>query len=306
LLAIFFAAIVGGCTWQPMHTATPSEVIELGGANIRITYQGQTNLLDHAQVRQWIADSATAVQTYYGRFPVQRVHIVIDAVEGRGAQSGTTFAYDGALIRVGVGRFSSAADLKRDWIMTHEMVHLSLPKFVEAHVWLEEGMATYVEPIARTQAGQLSDETLWGDMVDGMPKGLPEANDQGLDNTHTWGRTYWGGALFYLLADVRIRERTANRFGLQDALRGILNAGGSNEVSWDVRRALTTGDQATGAKVLTELYDEMRAQAVAPDLAMLWKSLGVNRTARGVDFDDAAPLAAIRRAISHIRSASDR
>ena len=39
----------------------------------------------------------------------------------------------------------------------------------------------------------------------------------GLDNTHTWGRTYWGGAMFCLLADVEIRRRTHNRRGLQDA-----------------------------------------------------------------------------------------
>ena len=58
-----------------------------------------------------------------------------------------------------------------------------------------------------------------------MPKGLPAAGDRGLDYTPTWGRTYWGGALFCLLADIDIRKRTSNRFGLQDALRAIVAAG---------------------------------------------------------------------------------
>ena len=52
-------------------------------------------------------------------------------------------------------------------------------------------------------------------------------NDRGLDRTRTWGRTYWGGALFCLMADVEIRKQTGNRVGLQDALRTILSAGGS-------------------------------------------------------------------------------
>ena len=45
-------------------------------------------------------------------------------------------------------------------------------------------------------------------MMRDMPKGLPQAGDQGLDNTATWGRKYWGGAMFCLLADIEIRKAT--------------------------------------------------------------------------------------------------
>ncbi|MGH8759929.1 MAG: hypothetical protein ACREVW_10525, partial [Burkholderiales bacterium] len=127
---------------------------------------------------------------------------------------------------------------------------------------------------------------------------LPAAGDRGLDHTHTWGRTYWGGALFFLLADLRIREQTANRVGLQDALRTILNRGGNNEANWEVRRTFEIGDAATGTKVLAELYNEMRAAPVAPDLADLWRRLGVKLTPDGAQFDDDAPLAGIRKAIT--------
>ena len=61
-------------------------------------------------------------------------------------------------------------------------------------------------------------------MVDGMPQGLPAAGDQGLDNTHIWGRTYRGGAMFCLLADIEIRKQTGNAKGLLDALRAINRA----------------------------------------------------------------------------------
>jgi len=280
--------------------SSPAGVGELrvGDATIDVVYSGNAAGLDRAELRDWIGASAQAVKTYYGRFPVRHVRIRIEASEGHGAHSGTTYAYNGALIRVGVGRSSDRADLKRDWIMTHEMVHLAMPEFDDRHAWLEEGLATYVEPVARVQAGQLSAETIWRDMMRDTPKGLPGPGDRGLDNTHTWGRTYWGGALFYLLADVRIRERTANRFGLQDALRAIVADGGSVEVSWDVRRTLAVADNATGTQVLTQLYDEMRATPVMPDLNELWQQLGVKLGREGVEFDDAAPLAPIRRAIT--------
>ncbi len=278
----------------------PTHAFEIrpGDASIKVTCYGDTGGLDMGELHDWISESAAAVSVYYGRFPVKRVRIAVDALEGRGAQSGTTYAYNGALIRVGVGRFSSLADLKRDWIMTHEMVHLGFPQLGERHAWVEEGLATYVEPIARAQAGQLSEEKVWHDMVEGLPHGLPAAGDLGLDHTHTWGRTYWGGALFFLLADLRIREQTSNRFGLQDALRTILNQGGNNEANWEVRRTFEIGDAATGTKVLADLYDEMRAAPVAPDLGELWKRLGVHMQAGRVTFDERAPLAGIRRAIT--------
>ena len=301
VLAAGGAAIAAAAERSATSAATSE--IRLAGATIELEYTGDAAGLDRNELREWITASASAVQGYYGCFPVKHVRIRIDALEGRGAQSGTTYAYNGALIRVGVGRYSDSADLKRDWIMTHEMVHLAMPEFSDQHAWLEEGLATYVEPIARVQAGQLTEKKIWRDMLQDMPKGLPAAGDRGLDNTHTWGRIYWGGALFYLLADVRIRERTGNRAGLQDALRGIVANGGNVEVSWDVRRTLAMGDKATGTNVLIELYDEMRAMPVAPDLAQLWQRLGVKLSRDSVEFDDAAPLAAIRRAITARRSA---
>jgi predicted metalloprotease with PDZ domain len=134
-------------------------------------------------------------------------------------------------------------------------------------------------------------------MVEGMPQGLPKSGDRGLDYTHTWGRTYWGGALFCLLADVEIRKKTGNRMGLEDALRGILKSGGSIEVEWPLEKVLQLADRAVGVPVLEQMYDKMKAAPVAPDLDQLWKDLGVKYDGNGVTFDDSAPLAATRKAI---------
>ena len=298
LLALFTCTASVAAAAEQSGAQPANDEIRLADATIDITFTGNAVGMDRKEVREWIAAAANAVQGYYGRFPVKHVRIRIEAGEGRGARSGTTYAYNGALIRVGVGRYSDNADLKRDWIMTHEMVHLAMPEFGDQHAWLEEGLATYVEPVARVQVGQLTEEKIWRDMQQDMQKGLPAPGDQGLDNTHTWGRTYWGGALFYLIADVRIRERTGNNKGLQDALRAIVANGGNVEVSWDVRRTLSIADKATGTNVLVELYDEMRNAPVAPDLPALWKRLGVKLTPEGAEFDDNAPLAGIRKAIT--------
>ncbi|HYJ19243.1 MAG TPA: hypothetical protein VEW72_08725 [Burkholderiales bacterium] len=292
------ALLCGLALIGPAALAGAPDDVDLPDASIHIVRSGNADAPDIAVLRNWISDAATAVRTYYGRFPVRRLRVIVQPLEGHGVRTGTTYAFHIATIRVSVGRDSGAADLVSDWIMTHEMVHLAMPQFADRHAWLEEGLATYVEPIARAQAGQLTEEKVWGDMFDDMRKGLPLANDRGLDNTSTWGRTYWGGAMFYLLADVQIRERTANRLGLQDALRAIVAAGGSHLAAWEVDRTLAIGDEATGTTVLTDLYREMRDEPTAPDLADLWRRLGVDKRKGQVILDDAAALADIRRAIT--------
>src|SRR6185437_15110433 len=109
---------------------------------------------------------------------------------------GTTWGYHGAAIRIPLGRDSTEDVLQRDWVMVHEMVHTALPDMPDRYAWLSEGLAVYVEPVARVQAGDLSAREIWQAMMRDMPKGLPQAGDQGLDNTPTWGRRYWGGAMF--------------------------------------------------------------------------------------------------------------
>jgi hypothetical protein len=50
--------------------------------------------------------------------------------------------------------------------------------------------------------------------------------------------------------------------------------------------------------VLSDLYEKMRAQPYAPDLDALWRELGIVVRGGRVTFDDSAPLAAIRQAIT--------
>jgi predicted metalloprotease with PDZ domain len=190
------------------------------------------------------------------------------------------------------------ADLNEDWTMTHEFVHMALSSLPDESHWLEEGLATYVEPIARAQAGQLPVEEMWEGVVQGMAHGEPGQGDRGLDQTHTWGRTYWGGALFCLVADVKIREATHNQKGLQDALRAIVGSGATIDTEQPVERVLGAGDRATGTTVLVDLYNSWKNHPVSVDLNQLWVQLGVQTGSHGIQMDSSAPLASIRAAIT--------
>jgi hypothetical protein len=201
------------------------------------------------------------------------------------------------LIKIRVGKQTEAAELANDWMLTHEMVHLSFPSMADEHHWIEEGIAVYVEPIARIQAKQMIGEQMWADLVRDMPKGLPQSGDKGLDHTHSWGRTYWGGALFCFVADVEIRKLTHNKKGLQDALRGILEAGGDITHGWELTEAFKIADRATETTVLSEQYAKWKDQPTQVDLDSMWKELGIAAEGKNVRVTEDAPLAGVRRAI---------
>lgn len=287
-----------GPPWrQPVAS---SKTITIANAALHLDLApGKINLPEDAILR-WITRAAQAVTTYYGRFPVPSARIYVQPTDGRGVFGGTTWGDVGgspAFTRIHVGENTTQADLDTDWMMTHEIVHYALPSLPEEDHWLEEGIAVYVEPIARVQSGQLDEAGVWHDMIENMPKGEPQDGDRGLDNTHTWGRTYWGGAGFCLLADVTLRKQTQNRVGLQQALRGILAAGGNIAENWDILPTLKAADKTTGTQVLTTLYQSMSDKPVPIDFTSLWQQLGVVPANKTVTYNSKAPLAAIRQAI---------
>ena len=84
-------------------------------------------------------------------------------------------------------------------------------------------------------------------------------------------------------------------------MRGVIAAGGNVEADWPIERVLGAADKAVGLDVLTRLHDKMGPKPVAPDLDGLWRDLGLRLRDGGVEFDDSAPLAAIRKAITEAR-----
>jgi hypothetical protein len=287
-------------------SAQDDATLEIGGSQIDVTFFRSPSPQFRHALLDWIENAARAVVNYYQRFPADHVRLRIDSFDGRGVRDGHTFGDKIPRISIAVGNASTASDFADDWMLTHEMIHLAFPSVPERHHWIEEGLATYVEPVARARVGQLSVEKVWSDWVHDMPKGLPENGDRGLDFTPTWGRTYWGGALFCLLADIEIRKRTGNRKGLEHALRAIVKEGGTIESEWPLSRALEVGDRATGLPVLGELYEKMSGSPTPIDLQALWKELGVERHGSKIEFNDASPLAPIRKAITALSALASR
>jgi predicted metalloprotease with PDZ domain len=276
-------------------SAQSEETLQVGGGTIRVELQPGEPLPAEAVVG-WVRRAAVALSSYFGHYPVKHLLITVKS-GGDGAVSGGV-TYGNSHIEVRLGRETTDADLRRDWVLTHEMFHLAFPTLDRRYLWMNEGLSDYLEPVARARVGQLTAEQVWHDMVEGLPQGLPEPGDEGLDHTHTWGRTYWGGDLFWFLADVRVHVQTNNRRSIDDAIRSILAEGGDGAVNWTLEQVLTAADKATGTTVFKDLHDELGPQPGHVDLDQLWKKLGVQYHRGRVRFDDSAPWAKIRAAIT--------
>ncbi len=271
--------------------------LRIGDARIHV-FIDDNFLLSQERLVEWIEESALVVSNYYHRFPVERVYVALRAVPGAGVKRGR--AVDtGPTINVTIGLASTESDIVQDWVLVHEMVHLAFPGVPDRHHWIEEGLAVYVESIARAKAGRLSPTTVWQGFMQGMPHGLPRPGDRGLDFTPTWGRIYWGGALFCLLADIQIRRDTGGVMGLREALRGVVTAGfNMTRRVPSLDTVLTTADRAVGGRVISELYNRLRASPEQIDLDALWRRLGIVADDAGLRFEATAPWSAIRAQIT--------
>ena len=306
LAAFLFVFVPSAGAGEPVRLAQISResfaqlqpnVLKVQGGRLNVAFIRGQFKLPLQQRLAWIRRAAETVSNYFGRFPVSEAHVIVVANAGRGVKSGTAFGYSIPVIRLVVGKSSTAKDLKVDWKAVHEMAHLGFPNLSEKHLWLSEGLAVYVERVSLVHAGNLSRETAWRLFIRDMPNGLPGPGDGGLDGTTSWGRVYWGGTIYSLLADVELRKRTNNRIGLQGALRGSVADGATHNQLWQIKRALQAADRKTAQKVMSELYERMGQKPYRPNLRRLWKQLGVRRDRGKIRFDDSAELAHIRKAI---------
>lgn len=298
-----FLLLAGAASLAPATPAGAREFSPISldgkGAEAEWSVTGKSDPGSLALVEAWIRKSAQAVAAYYGSFPVPKVQISVLFTTGRRRVGGRAWPSDPLRLELSVPMGATEKNLlSDDWVLVHEMTHLAFPYIASRrHDWMVEGLAVYVEPISRIMAGHMDERQMWADFIEMMPRGVPAPGDKGYDVTQNWARTYWGGAIFCLICDIRCRRATGNRMGLRDALRGI-NAKLDFSQQADFGETLALGDKATGTTVLMDAWQEMREDPYDPGLQKLWKDLGVMMAGGELRFDDRAPLAAVRRTIT--------
>lgn len=289
-------ATAGYTAFGPFSTAR----VDATGGVVDVAWLGGPRDASEAEMLRWIAGAARSLDEVYGRFPVARAQLFVVTEPGSDdVEFGRTLPSGGASTVVVVGEHAGPPELARDWILTHELFHLGVPSFWREGRWIDEGLATYYEPVVRARTGALTPRDVWDEMAEGLPRGVPADARGDLEHTDDHDRIYWGGALFVLRADVEIRRRTGGRRSLDDGLRAVLAGGGDATRLWSLAYFLQTIDDATGVPVMKELTHQLeRGEGVTPAaLRDVLAALGVAHDEHGVHLSDDAPLAGVRLAI---------
>lgn len=297
------AALLPGCRVAappvpapPGASAGQGAALRVGGCAFTLVPQGH-DPLPLPLLRAWVERAAGMIADYYrGEFPVPGLQVTLIAGAGRGVGFGSH--QDGRWVRVHYGRHSSAQHFERDWVMVHELLHATFPDLPDHQRWMQEGLSTYLEPIVRVRGGATTEARMWQRWLPRMHHGRPQSGDEGLDRTHTWGRTYWGGTLFWLMVDLQLRIATEGQRSIRDVVVAIARAGGNGRASWNAAQVCEHADAATQTTLVSTLYDQLARNPGDVDLDALWSQLGVSLSpGDAVAFDDGAPLAALRRAL---------
>lgn len=270
-----------------------------GDPQLRLAMPADSLQLAPATLAAWVSAAAESNRRFWARSPAQGGLVVLVPSERGGIPFGRVMSLGGSVVTVLVGRQASAADLYDDWVLVHELLHLGSPLMRDTGAWLNEGIATFYEPILRARAGWKSEDDIWREWIGQMPRGMPAMTEIGLENAGRGG-IYWGGALFVLLAEIEALKASGGRIGFSDCLRAVLAEGADATVKWPTARLLQRCDDLLGAPVLAPLAERHIAQGSnlggsATALSQIWDMLGVALTADGrVRYDDRAELAWLR------------
>jgi hypothetical protein len=242
----------------------------------------------HAELEAWVERALSAVSETTGG-AAEPIHVVAE----RGAEGATTRE---RTITLHLEDGPRPAQADQEWVLPHELIHASFPSLWDPDQWLEEGLATYLEPLVRVRAGQLQEREMWGDLARDLPQGAVKAGEGGLRGTREWHRLYWQGAVFWLDAELTIFEKTSGKLSLGDALCAWARQQDSDD--FDSDQAFAAMDARLEQAILRPLYERASEHGLARGPAELLTALGVSVTSGGVSFKDDAPAAELRRRLA--------
>ncbi len=278
-----------------VFTSAPVEQLSAGQGQLRAVLIGPEIALGTEARRSWIREALADVDNYLNGYSVSPLVIVLSD-SGDSVSDGYSLGNGGTSVLVGLGRQIPQEELERDWVMTHELLHTTMPSLASRHNWMEEGYATYAEPIARVKRARLTQQRLFSEWYSALWQGQPFPWDGGLDGTQSWGRLYWGGAGFWLAAELAVYRETNGKKTLADCFAAVAHGSRGIADRWSVERFLAVCDAGLGAAVVRPLYEQLSTKPVTLPLAEYFALLGIKKKDEGVEFF-AAPLSGCREAL---------
>jgi len=249
------------------------------------------NLAKRDQIDQWLTDIAKAVEHYLGDYPVKQTQVIVIAKnkKKRGPVPwGDVSRGNGFGIRFVVVPSYDIKEFYEDWTATHEFSHQLLPKIDYDDIWLSEGLASYLQYVLMGQSGVLTQEQAWLRIYNGLQRGedgakkvkneplhMTSSNRKRGERSGRTMRIYWSGALYFLKADIALREQSKGSVGLNDVLRKLNRCCINGSKVWTGAELAKQLDHLSNSKIFAELYSEFSNGVDFPKYENSFEQLGV-------------------------------
>jgi predicted metalloprotease with PDZ domain len=230
-----------------------------------------------------IGTQMNSYQKLYGRGPVaDRFLIVINQ-----GDSGDGGAFSGSFSQYLKDDGSEAARPIWGKVMAHELAHFwdghSLVPKNESEEWFKEGVNDYVT-VTTMARNKLMDRSMLVQQLENLARGQNVArNVQGLtmtvqeavkDKHRNWLLVYGGGTIAGLAMDVELRKASGGKVGLDHLLKAMYQEFGHPGKTYQHADIVRIG-KAVGGIDLDPLLQNIVASSKAPDLAPLFKDIGL-------------------------------
>ncbi len=302
-----FRLPVTALTWasQAVFGKLVRQRVEAAGAVFDVAIVDRPRKLTEAGLERWLTTAADTVASLYGRFPTERMQVVLVPFPGAGGPVYFGMATRGggpaALLLVA----SEAADhtFPGEWVAIHEFLHHGMPFIRHADAWMSEGFVTYYTEVLPTRRGFRSERSGWDALQDGFVRGRRDGTGLALEDesrdmhdTHSYQRVYWGGAAIALLLDVALRTGGGGR-SLDEAMRHLLRCCARTPRVWPAEAALRELDTWAGSPIFRQTAATWLRASEFPELQETYRKLGVDVIKGSLTLNETAPAADVRRAI---------
>ncbi len=283
------------------------ERIPVGDVTLRVALLDSNPPLDRNEARVWVREAAAAVLAVRDTFPQPDPQVLLVPTGGGG--EAVPFARvvrgGGVALQFFVDPARPLAEYRADWTATHEFSHLLLPYVRRSDAWMSEGLASYYQNVLRARDGRLSAAVAWRNLYKGFMRGIRAtsgrytlADEAGAgDWRRNTMRVYWGGAAYWLLADIELRRQSAGRLSVDRALTGLAECCMDPGRLWSAREMASQLDRITDTTVFSELYEEQIRDRNFPPALDAFERLGVEIEGNRVQLTPEAPDRRIRDAI---------
>ncbi|MDH4282166.1 MAG: hypothetical protein OEV36_05905 [Myxococcales bacterium] len=240
----------------------------VAGTRIEVARLGE--LPPGEDVRRWLGRAVQATASLGGRFPSERLHVVVIPVPAPHERVvfGMLRRGGGPSVLLFPSLYATVDELEADWVAVHELSHLWLPRLYPEDRWLSEGIATYLQEVLRARCGLQSSESAWQHLRDGFERGeragtgrnlVSESRD--MNRTGAYYRVYWSGAAFALQADLQLRKSTNGTMTLLRALNDAQDRWGSQIWPVDASVVLRALADASGEDFFGKLAETYAASS---------------------------------------------